>query len=75
MQNANMTSDKKTPDGDADLQAVVDAYASGKPIDPEIAKRIRERGKQIRQEIFQQHGVLDIGVPAIRELRGDVPEK
>jgi hypothetical protein len=24
---------------------------------------------RIREEIFQKHGILDIGVPAIRELR------
>jgi len=42
---------------------------SGDPLDPEVARRIRERGDRIREEIFQKHGLQDIGVPAIRELR------
>ena len=40
-----------------------------KPLDPEVARRIRERGDRIREQILREHGVLDIGVPAIRELR------
>ena len=44
------------------------------PIDPEFLRKIRERGDKIRQETFQKHGLLDICVPAIRELRGEVPE-
>ena len=30
-----------------------------------------ERMDKRREEIRQQHGILDIGVPAIRELRDD----
>jgi hypothetical protein len=32
-------------------------------------KRIHEESQKIRAEIYEQHGVLDIGVLAIRELR------
>lgn len=53
----------------ADTQAVIDHVISGKLLDPEIARRVWERAERIREEIRQQHGVLDIGVPAIRELR------
>jgi hypothetical protein len=28
----------------------------------------------IRDEIHRQYGTLDIGVPAIRELRGELPD-
>ena len=63
-----------TPAVDPDLQAVIDHVASGKPLDPEVAKRVRAKGQKIRAEIFQKHGVLDVGVPAIREIRGDLPE-
>lgn len=59
---------------DADLQAVFDHLALGTPLDPETAKRVHERGQKIRQEIFRKHGTLDIGVPAIRELRGELPD-
>ena len=57
------------PDLLADTQAVIEHVVSGKRLDSEIARRVRERAERIREEIRQQHGVLDIGVPAIRELR------
>ncbi|MBY0522199.1 MAG: hypothetical protein K2R98_02305 [Gemmataceae bacterium] len=53
----------------ADTQAILDKLMTGKVVDPEVARRIRERGDRIREAILQKHGVLDIGVPAIRELR------
>jgi len=59
------------PDLAADTQAILDHLTSNKLLDPEVARRIRERGNRIREEILQKHGVLDIGVPAIRELRGE----
>jgi hypothetical protein len=57
------------PDIMADLEAVCRAAATGQPLDPEIRNRVRERADKVREEIFQTHGLLDIGVPAIRELR------
>jgi hypothetical protein len=57
------------PELAADTQAVIDHLMTGKPLDPEIYARLRERADRIRDEIFQKHGLLDIGVPAIRELR------
>lgn len=54
---------------EADTQAIIDHFVSGQDLDPETLRRIRERGDLIREEIFRKHGVLDIGVPAIRELR------
>ena len=59
---------------DTDAQAILEHLMTGKPLDPAIARRVRERGDQIRQEIFERHGVLDVGVPAIRELRGELPQ-
>jgi hypothetical protein len=56
------------PDLEADTKAILD-FLAGKPLDPDVARRIRERGDRIRDEIFRKHGLLDIGVPAIRELR------
>lgn len=54
---------------EADTKAVMEFLITGKPIDPEIARRIRERGDRIREEIYAEHGLLDIGTPAIRALR------
>jgi hypothetical protein len=62
------------PDVLADAQAVIEHVMSGKPLDPEVARRVHERAAKITDEIRRKHGVLDIGVPAIRELRGELPE-
>jgi len=61
------------PDVLADAQAVIDSVSSGKPLDPDVARRVHERAQRIREEIFQQRGLLDLGVPLIRELRGELP--
>ena len=49
--------------------AVVEAYLAGRKPDPELVRRVRERAAKITEEIRRKHGVLDIGVPAIREFR------
>jgi hypothetical protein len=59
---------------DADTQAVIEYAMTGKPLDPEIARRVRAEGEKVRQEIFANHGLVDIAVPAIRELRGELPD-
>jgi hypothetical protein len=58
----------------ADAQAVADSLVSGKPLDPDTYRRIRERGQAITEELRRKYGQLDIAVPAIRELRGELPE-
>ena len=57
----------------ADAQAVADHVAKGERVPPELARRVRERADRIRHEILEKHGIQDIGVPAIRELRGELP--
>lgn len=52
----------------ADLQQAADRAAKGIR-DPEQMRRACEEMDHIRQQILEEHGVLDIGVPAIRELR------
>jgi hypothetical protein len=59
---------------DADTQAVIEHAMTGKPLDPEIARRVRAEGEKVRREIFPKHGLVDIAVPAIRELRGELPD-
>jgi hypothetical protein len=61
------------PDVRADLQAVLDHLRTGKPLDPEIDRRVRERAEKIRRQILEKHGVQDIGVQIIREIRGELP--
>ena len=57
-----------------DLEAVFAAVASGMPIDPEIAHRVRARSEQARDELYRQKGLVDIAVPTLREIRGDLSE-
>jgi len=53
----------------ADTEAVIAKLMTGKPLDEQTYRRIRERADRIRDEVLQKHGLLDIGVPSIRELR------
>lgn len=52
----------------AELQDAAENAAKGIR-DPEEARRACEESDRIREEIRREHGILDIGVPAIRELR------
>jgi hypothetical protein len=57
------------PDVLADGEAIIEAVMAGRKPDPEVARRVHARAEKVRRQIFEQHGLLDIGVPAIRELR------
>ena len=37
-------------------------------------RKAAERMDRMREETYRLHGLLDIGVPAIREVRGELPE-
>jgi len=65
----------KSPDPlvQADEKAVIQAFLTGTPVDPEVAHRVQERSRLIREEVFRKHGLVDVAVPAIRELRGPLP--
>ncbi|HEX3315793.1 MAG TPA: hypothetical protein VHR72_12910 [Gemmataceae bacterium] len=70
------TFEEIAPDSEiaAEMEAVIQSLETGKPIDPAIAKRIHERAEKITQRVYREHGLVDIAVPAIRELRGEPPE-
>ena len=68
-----MNTTQTITDIDPDVQAVAEAFAAGRPVDAEVAKRVHERAMRIRDEIYHRHGLVDVGVPAIRELRGELP--
>ena len=65
----------ESPDlfGRADEEAVMRAFLAGTPVDLDVARRVKERSRLIREEIFRKHGLVDIAVPAIRELPGPLP--
>jgi hypothetical protein len=57
----------------ADAQLVAECVAAGRPIPREVARRVREEAAKITARLRQEYGRLDVGVPAIRELRGELP--
>lgn len=56
------------PDLLAELQEAAERAAKGVR-DPEAMRRASEDMDRVREEIRRRHGVLDIGGPAIRQLR------
>jgi hypothetical protein len=74
MTRLSSLTDKPTdPSVQADAEAVMQAFLTGTPVDPAVAHRVQERSRLIREEVFRKHGLVDISVPAIRELRGPLP--
>lgn len=58
-----------TPEEEEDTRAVIEKLMTGKPLDPEVYRRIRERADRISEEVYRKHGLLDIAVDLIREAR------
>jgi hypothetical protein len=54
---------------EADGEALIESILSGRPLDPATADRIRERSLAITDRLRREHGLVDIAVPAVRELR------
>lgn len=71
--NAMMKTADLVTELDIESRAVMEHLMTGKPIDPEIKRRIQERAAKITQQVRNQFGLVDIAVPAIRELRGELP--
>jgi hypothetical protein len=56
----------------ADMEEVCRLIAEGKPVtDPALLKRIHERAEQVRRAMFEKHGVTNIAVDLIREVRDE----
>jgi hypothetical protein len=73
MNTANPKETGISPEVMADAKLVAECVAAGRPIPPEVARRIHEEAQKISERLRQQYGILDIGVAAIRELRGGFP--
>jgi hypothetical protein len=58
-------------DSDADLQAVIEHLVTGRPLDAETARRVRERSEKATQEVLEKHGLLNVAVDLIREIRDE----
>jgi hypothetical protein len=53
----------------ADGAALMESIRSGKPLDPEVARRVDERAERITERLRRQHGTLDVAVDLVREVR------
>lgn len=51
-----------------DLQRAADLAAKGVH-DMDVMRQACEHMDRVREEIFEKQGILDIGLPAIREVR------
>jgi hypothetical protein len=61
-----------SPEEMADMQEVCRLISEGKRVtDPALLKRIHERSEEVRREMFEKHGVTNIAVDLIREVRDE----
>jgi len=56
---------------DPDTQAVIEKLTTGKLLDPDTYRRIRQCSEQATAEIRRRHGELNIAVDLIRETRDE----
>ena len=56
---------------DADTRAVLDRLTSGKPLDPETYRRIRERAERATAELRRRFGEMTAAVDLVREARDE----
>jgi RIO-like serine/threonine protein kinase len=74
MNTVEITGTAVPNDVQADFEAIVEHLQTGKPLDASVEHRVAERAKKIREDILEKHGVQEIGVQIIRDLRGELPE-
>jgi hypothetical protein len=58
-------------DARADLKAICDALADRRKPDPELVRRVDERAAKATARIYARHGLLDVAVDLIREVRDE----
>jgi hypothetical protein len=54
---------------EADAEAVITHAITGKPLDADIARRIRERSELATEKLRRKVGTVDVAVNLIREVR------
>lgn len=55
----------------ADEEAVNEHVLTGKPLDPEVCRRVRARAEKITGELRWKHGDMNISADLIREVRDE----
>jgi len=64
-------SDSLSPETDADTLAIIEHIMTGKPLDPEVYRRVRAAGEQLTEELRRRHGTVEWAVDLIREGRDE----
>ena len=62
-----MDTTEKTTEWDALLERIT----TGKPLDPDLYRRIRDEGTRITEELRRKYGEMEIAVDLIREIRDE----
>jgi hypothetical protein len=55
----------------ADEEAVTEHLLTGKPLDPEVYRRVRARAEKITEELRQKYGDMNLASDLIREVRDE----
>jgi hypothetical protein len=56
---------------DPDTEALMERILHGKPLDPELYRRIQEQGDRLTEEIRQKIGTVEIAVDLVRQTRDE----
>ena len=59
------------PETDADTLAIIEHVMTGKPLDPEVYRRVRAEAERATEEMRQRVGTVEIAVDLIREGRDE----
>lgn len=56
---------------EADGQAVMDHVLAGKPLDPEVVRRVRERSQRATEDVRRRLGTVNVAVDLVRQARDE----
>lgn len=59
------------PTIDADTAALMERILHGTPLPPDVNRRIRARGDELREEMRREYGTVEIAVDLVRETRDE----
>jgi predicted house-cleaning NTP pyrophosphatase (Maf/HAM1 superfamily) len=69
-QNTGMKTPEKLVTA-ADAEAVIEHAITGKPLDPDVARRVREQSERATEELRRSYVTVNVAVGLIRETRED----
>ena len=69
-ENAMKTTETIT-EQQADEEAVNEHVLTGKPLDPEVFRRVRARAEKITAELRRKYGDMNISADLVREIRDE----